>query len=1298
MQNDIFSNNPNKSKVETEADRNAYVRDWIARRLKAGKTVSAGFLGAVLTLPALAVAQVREGFVSASDIQGVQNVEMMADGTAQMQMANGTTIAVPAQDIQIAANGQVMVSARVAEIAAEVMAAGAGGAGLGAGAIVGAGAAAAATAAIASDGGGSGGGGAETPTINAAVLSANGGLSNENTGLELPEGTSSIEVTVTDSEGGETTTTVTPDADGNWVLPEPDGGFPEGNVTVNVTSFDEDGEETGSDDQELLIDTVPPAIAISDTGVGEDGVLNIAEMNEGITISGTTDAEDGQEVTVTISKESGEEHVKTAVVSGGEWSVDVSADDLTGGNPPGAGGYDFDGQSIEVEAEVEDASGNPAQTTDSFTTDLSGPEITIDTISDDDQVGLLDVNDADGLTVTGTTSASVGQAVTLTFNGEDFAGEVVSNGLPGGLYTWEVTVPQSALQALQDSAGEDEVVEGVEVSATVDDAAGNPAPTPATTTIDADFSGPSIAIGTIAGDDVINSDESGADVTISGVTNNVGAGQTVSVTVNGSALADVQTEADGSWEATLPQADAAALPEGSAIEVTAAVSDADGIPANASSEITADFTLPTVGIDTISDDDIINIADSEQALTISGTSTDAEQGQMVEIGLPGLTAQMAEVGADGTWSVELTAEQTQQLVDGQDGTSLDITANLSDAAGNPAAEATRSVDVDTTAPSIMITEPIDADGTINIAESGSDLTVNGTADGTDSVTVTVNGTQVATATVTGSDWSVDIPSATLQAVTDGETIQITAAGEDAAGNTGSDEASLETDYSAPTVAIASVSTGDTLTLDELSGGMIISGTASEETSGSDVTVTLDGTDFTAPVQEDGTWTLTLDDSDITALNLADETDFDLSATVTDGAGNTSMPATFTISTDFRPIVAIDPIGVDGAVDLSDLGTPEITGTALGVEAGRDVTIVGTDPDGEILNATAQVQADGTWALTVPQATLDELDAGETVNVTANASNAAGRAAAEASTEVEAYLPSVFSAYSAVEDGSTLSVSVVANEGLVATDGVQSTMTFDPASANFVSGSQSNELDLFIVNDTDAGSGSVIFSGGTLTEARNEGDLLYEFDVTDQGAGPITLNFEDDNQGGQTELQIGTSGADTLTSGSIDSILQGRGGDDALDVSASGRNVVVFNADQATNGTDTVTGFTTGTTFQSDVMAITGTVDMRGDGDALQTLAEGGALNADTGFVIFTTALDDTEASTLETAFEGLTGEAEGDTVFFLAGDGEDAALVRTETNGADDASVEVMARFEGIGDLSDLSPDNVILPDPVMNT
>ena len=275
------------------------------------------------------------------------------------------------------------------------------------------------------------------------------------------------------------------------------------------------------------------------------------------------------------------------------------------------------------------------------------------------------------------------------------------------------------------------------------------------------------------------------------------------------------------------------------------------------------------------------------------------------------------------------------------------------------------------------------------------------------------------------------------------------------------------------------------------------------------------------------------------------------------------------------------------------------------------------------------------------------------------------------------------------------MSAIAGEGLDTDDGVETTMSFDPTQASFVIGSENDNLDLFIVNASNAATGNVIFSGGTIGGPLDEDEVLYTFDMTDQDNGPITLSFVDDEQGGPTELQIGTAGGDTLTASNTDSVIQAKGGDDTIDVSATGTNVVVFELDQATNGTDTVTGFTTGETFQSDVIAFLGEADLRGAGTEVDNLGDGGTLGADAGFVIFTTALGGTDATDLETAFEGLTGENTDDEVYFLAGDGTDAALARVTVNGADDASVEILANFTGIGDLGQLSPDNVILPDPV---
>ncbi|MFU8834104.1 MAG: Ig-like domain-containing protein [Roseovarius sp.] len=1282
------------SDLANEFEKKAFKRDWIAQRLCAGKLVGSGIVGAVMTLPMLAAAQGGGTFVNAASIDGVEKIEVMQDGSAQIRMNNGVTISVPAGDVQIAANGEILVSDRIVDIATEVMAAGGGGVGL-AGLAVGGLAAAGAAAALGGGGGGGGGGGnPEIPVLNAQALDANG-VTNLNTGIILPEGTASATVIVSDTDGNELFSgAIVPDEDGNWGFTPPEGTFPQGIVSVTVISFDEDEVEIETSTQDFLIDTIEPIIEITDLGVGPDGVLNIAEQTGGITITGTTDAEDGQAVVVSVD---GETFV--TVANGGTWSVTLSASDLAAL---------ADGASVAVTADVEDAAGNPAMTaTEQFVADLTPPSIAINAISGDNQVGLFDAQG--DLEITGTTDAEVGQQVTLTFDGD----LVTGTGTVTGAGVWSVTVPQSVIEALRAKAeAGDGTLSDIPVTASVSDAAGNFAT--AITTIDADFNGPSITIEPVTGDNIVNALESGDDITISGGTNNVPDGQTVTVTVGGESF--TVSVLNGGWQVTLTPAQAASagLIDGATITVTADVSDGETDAPQASRQVTADFTAPTLTIDTIAGDDIINLAESGQSLVISGTSN-AEEGQIVTLTVPGVTGPVtATVDASGTWEATLTATQTGELVAGQDGQSVTIIADVSDLAGNPALAASREVSIDTTsAPSVTIDTPIAGDDVLNIAERDVDLEITGTASGTDEVTVTINGAPLAPVAVTGGVWTVTIPTATLADLPDGESIALQADASNSAGNSAQATASFSTDFTAPTITFYDPPpAGFVLNLDELQDVDGIDFTTSE-TTGANVTLTFTrdggGVDFTRTAllddlpQDDGVFIFPLTPEDLGAL--ADETGYTVDITITDAAGNTGIPDSFDLTTDFRPFIALDEIGVDGAVDVTDTADASISGTTIGVEDGQEVSVTVTGSAGTAFSGTAAVTA-GVWAVPVPESAFDALQPGETFTVTATVSNQDGREAEQATVDFDAYLASAIAFVNAETVGSTITVEAFALDGFNSNDGLQTKLSFDPSEASFVPGStqENPDLDLFIVNEDNAGSGSVIFSGGTTSTPLPPEDDLFSFEMTDQGTGPITLTFEDEvttggsQRGGSIELIIGTGGADTLTASNIDSVIRGAGGDDMIDVSATGFNVVIFELDQASNGTDTVMGFTTGTSFQADEILIWGEADLRGEGDLVEALAAGGTLGVDTGFVIFTTALVDTDVATLETAFEGLVGETAGDVVYFLAGDGTDAALARATVNGTDNATLEIMANFVGIGDLALLNPDNVVLPDPVSFT
>ena len=109
----------------------------------------------------------------------------------------------------------------------------------------------------------------------------------------------------------------------------------------------------------VLVDTVPPTIAINNTQAG-DNQINLAESTQ-VSISGTTSgAQDGQTVTITFTDSATPAHTltKTATVSSGVWSLtSTQSADLTG----------FANGNITVSAQVSDQVGNPAATAASTT-------------------------------------------------------------------------------------------------------------------------------------------------------------------------------------------------------------------------------------------------------------------------------------------------------------------------------------------------------------------------------------------------------------------------------------------------------------------------------------------------------------------------------------------------------------------------------------------------------------------------------------------------------------------------------------------------------------------------------------------------------------------------------------------------------------------------------------------------------------------------------------------------------------------------------------------------------------------
>ncbi|WP_175216801.1 Ig-like domain-containing protein, partial [Achromobacter marplatensis] len=149
--------------------------------------------------------------------------------------------------------------------------------------------------------------------------------------------------------------------------------------------------------------------------------------------------------------------------------------------------------------------------------------ITIDTIAGD---GVVNAEESGkDIAVTGKVGGDVkvGDTVTLTVNGQDYTGKVVDLG--NGSLGYSINVPGSELA--KDS--------NVHATVTATDDAGNSKTAEADKgySVDTDIDA-SIMIDTIAGDGIVNAEESGKDIAVTGkVGGDVKVGDTVTLTVNG---------------------------------------------------------------------------------------------------------------------------------------------------------------------------------------------------------------------------------------------------------------------------------------------------------------------------------------------------------------------------------------------------------------------------------------------------------------------------------------------------------------------------------------------------------------------------------------------------------------------------------------------------------------------------------------------------------------------------------------------------------------------------------------------
>ena len=778
-------------------------------------------------------------------------------------------------------------------------------------------------------------------------------LSVSGTSANLAEGT---QVTVTLNGKNYTATTA---ADGTWSLTVPAAdltGLGQASYTLNATATNGVGNSV-SNSANLLVDTALPTVTINT--VAGDNVINAAEVAAGQTLSGTVaNAEAGNTVTVAIGG-----HSYTATVQNNlSWSVNVPSDVLTAlGNG-----------SLSVTATVTNGHGNTGTGEREIAIDANLPGLRVDTVAGDDVVNTIE--HAQNLIVSGTSDGlAPGTALTVTVNGKDYAATVLADG------TWRAAIPSTDVSAWPEGT--------VKISVTGDSAAGNPITISHDVTVD--LATVAISINALATDDVINAAEKGADLVLSGVTTNVEAGQTVTISLNGR-IYTTTVDDSGNWTYTVPSADLAGLKDGDA-SVQVSVTNVNGNSASAGREYSVDATAPSVTINTIATDDILNASEAQSDLAISGTST-AEAGQTVTVSLNGKDY-TTTVSANGSWTLNVPAADLAGLTDG----SVTVTASVSDKAGNPAS-VDHALTVDVTVPAVTI-HTVAGDDVINVAEHNQAQIISGSATGAaagDKVTVTIGGQTYTTVLDAAGNWSVGVPANVISGLSDG-TATVSVSVTDAAGNTGSGTHNVTVDTGLPSVSFNAISDDNVLNAVEKGQDLRVSGTSANLAEGTVVAVTLNGKNYTATTAADGTWSLTVPAADLTGLGQASYT---LNATATNGVGNSvSNTANLLVDTAL-PTVTINTIAGDNVINAAEVAAGQtLSGKVANAEAGNTVTVtIGGN------TYTATVQSDLTWSVNVPESVLTALGNGD-LTVSATVTNGHGNTGTgERDITIDASLP------------------------------------------------------------------------------------------------------------------------------------------------------------------------------------------------------------------------------------------------------------------------------------------------------
>ena len=802
----------------------------------------------------------------------------------------------------------------------------------------------------AAGGGGGGGGDGQAPQGNISLTLKS--ATYFNTRFPVLNGTaepgSEVQVRI-DTDGDQhanVTYTTKADENGNWAVDlktaTPSSGTLPATGLSDTNSLEVVGSNKGVQSTlpltTLHFDDTPPASA-EVASVAGDNIITAPEKAAGVAISGTAEANGSVELKLgTVTR-------LVAVDANGNWSTTLQADDL----PAADGSYTLSATAI-------DAAGNRApEVTSKVIMNTTGTAAIIGTISEDGYVNAKEA--AAPVKVMGTAAPNSKVALWLTDEKNPLAEvQADANG------KWEAGVPLPAGLA-----------DGKHVlSVTTTNAQGNTATSKAEFTLDKTPPAPAANLKLEGNDTTITSLEAKNGVSLSGTGE---AGTKVTVSIGGGKTQTATVGANGGWKVEFKEGDLPMPGQGNSTNTAfnVVLQDKAG---NDSAVATQNVTLQgplrplsTPLISPIAGDDIINAAEAQGAVSVSGI---ADAGSKVTVTL-GSSKDTVTAGINGAWTAQLT--NLARVPDG----SYDVTAVASQPGRANSVAAAHKITLDKTAPG----QPT------NIKTNGGDTTISADeaktgkitftgdtptgAQNADTVTVTWNGVPKP-GTVTNGKWSVDFDSvppvpAGLASINANVTVQA----HDKAGNNSTTATQAITvqnsalPSSAPT--FDPVAKDDIVNKDE-AGSVNISGTAAPNAT---LQVVI-GTRPPQSVTADGQGKWIIEGVDMSGIP---DGKYNISATATAPGGTTSAPTNHEFTVDRTP----PRLSIIGRTDAGII-TPE-------ERAKGDVEFRGFSETGSTLQATwngkpiavTPILNGLQWKITVPAADIPPAPANGTAKAT-----------------------------------------------------------------------------------------------------------------------------------------------------------------------------------------------------------------------------------------------------------------------------------------------------------------------------